>query len=64
MVITELKSFGLKLVALLISSPIFAAALLIILENIEKAWKENNRKKKFWTLTMLMIFIGIFLGWL
>ncbi|MCI5052510.1 MAG: hypothetical protein MRY21_05175 [Simkaniaceae bacterium] len=60
----ELKWFGLKLLMLLIIAPLFASALLYIIEKIELAWKENNRRKKFWALTMLMIFLGVFLGWL
>jgi hypothetical protein len=60
----EFKIFGLKVLCLLIVAPIFASALLQILDKIEKAWKENDRKKKFWSLTMLMIFVGVILGWL
>jgi len=60
----EFKSFGLKVLYLLIAAPLFASSLLFIIEKLEKAWKENNRAKKFWALTMLMIVVGIILGWL
>jgi|GEM_PF-1167775 len=60
----ELKIFGLKVLCLLIVAPIFASGLLQVIDKLEKAWKENDRKKKFWSLTLLMIFVGIILGWL
>ena len=60
----EFKHFGLKIACLLIAAPLLASSLLYIIEKLERAWKLGDRKKKFWSLTMLMIFIGIILGWL
>lgn len=62
--LTELKIFGLKVLFLIIAAPLLASALLFIIDKLEKAWKLGDRKKKFWALTMLMIFVGVLLGWL
>lgn len=60
----EFKIFGIKFLSLAISAPVIAGGLLAISEKLEAAWKTNTKSKKFWALTMLVLFLGVCLGWL
>jgi hypothetical protein len=60
----EFKIFGLKAVSLAITAPLLDSSLLYIIGKIQTAWKIGDQKKKFFALTMLMVFIGVSLGWL
>jgi hypothetical protein len=60
----EFKWLSIKVLCLVIVAPLLASSLLYIIEKIEHAWKIGNRRKKFMALTMLMIFMGVCLGWL
>lgn len=61
---TYMKVFLLKFVGLIISTPLLGYGALLIIENIEAAWKSNNRKKKWFALSMAMFALAILLGWL
>lgn len=60
----ELKILGIKFLALLLATPIMGWIMMGCAEIFEKAWKTNNRKKK-WLVScgwfMLLAAIG---GWL
>ena len=62
--VSEFKIFFLKLISLILVAPIAGYALLLSSEQIEKAWKLGKRKKKWFALTSLFVFLAIVFGWL
>ncbi len=60
----EFKMLGMKVLCLVIVAPLLASSLLYIIEKLESAWAVRSRKKKFYALTMLMVFVGVCCGWL
>lgn len=59
----EIKQFLLKLVGLIIVSPLVGFIVLDIIKHIEIA-KKAKGKKKWLALSIIGILIGILLGWL
>lgn len=51
-----------RLCILLVVSPIFAYAILLSIDELEKACKTGSRKKKWVALTLSLISLGIALG--
>ena len=60
----EGKHILFKFLTLIIIAPFFGYGILLIAENIIKSWKTKNRMKKWWSITMAIICLGIMLGWL
>lgn len=61
----EVKLFAIRLTGLVIATPIMGYILMLCGEKFEKAWKTNNRKKK-WLASCGLFFLlaaGI-AGWL
>ena len=60
----ELKVFGMKFLGLALSAPFFGFALLKLSEEIEKAWKSNDKKKKWIALCLAYFVFAILSGFL
>lgn len=60
----EIKLFSFKFALLLIFAPILGYVMLKFIENVEDAWKTNNRKKKWVVLSAIVAFIAGWVGWL
>lgn len=60
----ELKIFGIKLAFLVCVSPVFGIIFLRSAESFEKAWKSNNRRKKWIAISALFFGIAVIGGWL
>lgn len=61
-VLIELKHILFKLISLLIITPIFGYGILVSVESLIKAWKTNNRVKKWFAITTTLLFLAIALG--
>lgn len=62
--IQELKMLGIKFLILLVISPILGLVFLPSAELFEKAWKSNDRKKKWMAVTGLFVIVAVIGGWL
>lgn len=51
-----------RLISLLVITPIFGYGILISIEHLMKAWKTNNRFKKWLVITEILLFLAIALG--
>ncbi|MFA6119146.1 MAG: hypothetical protein WCT85_06465 [Parachlamydiales bacterium] len=58
----EIKHIIIRLVTLLILTPVFGYGVLLSIESLIKAWKSNNRKKKWIAITITLLFLSIALG--
>ena len=61
-VLDTLKILGWKLLALIVTAPFAGIALVSLSEEIEKAWKSNNRKKKWVAMSLLYFGIAVLCG--
>jgi len=60
--ILEGKHILFRLFTLLIITPIFGYGLLASIEHLIKAWKTNNKVKKWLAITEILLFLAIALG--
>jgi len=60
----ELKILTIKLVGLLIMTPIMGYGLLRCVESLEKAWKSNNRRKRWFVMCGVFFLLATIGGWL
>jgi len=60
----ELQHLGIRLAGLIIATPIMGYALMKFAESFEKAWKTNDRKKKWIISCWLFVFLAVIGGWL
>ena len=60
----ELKVFGVKLIILMVTSPMAGFFFLRFIDEIEVAWKPNNRKRKWIYCSIIFMFFPVMLGWL
>ena len=60
----ELKFFLIKLAGILLAAPIMGWGILLCAESFEKAWKTNNRRKKWMVSCGEFILLAILGGWL
>ena len=60
----ELREFLIKFAIMIILAPLMGYALLVYFENTEKAWKSNNRKKRWFVMCGFFILLAIIGGWL
>ena len=58
----EIKHILFKLLSLVIITPIFGYGILCSLESLEKAWKSGNKIKKWFAITLTLLFLAIALG--
>ena len=58
----ELQKILVKLITLIIITPIFGYGVLLSIESLIKAWKSNNRIKKWLAITSILLFLAIALG--
>ena len=61
-IILEGKHILFRLFTLLIITPIFGYGILLSVESLIKAWKTNNRVKKWIAITGVLLFLSIALG--
>lgn len=62
--IHELKILGLKFLILAAGSPIMGFFFLKFIDQIEEAWKTNNRRKKWIACSGFFILFAAMSGWL
>lgn len=60
--LAELRHVLLRLLILVIIAPCLAYVILQCIEDLQKAWKTHNRKKKWYILTKYLILLGIAFG--
>lgn len=63
-VVHELRVIGIRLVGLLIMTPLVGYLLLRIAEQTEKEWKSGSRKKKWGMMCGLFFMVAVIAGWL
>ena len=61
-ILFELKHMFFKLISLLILMPILGYGILVSVETLIKAWKTNNKVKKWFAITTTLLFLAIALG--
>lgn len=59
---TPIEQFLLDLGKILISSIFFSYGTLLLINNIQQAWKSKDNKKKWFALYMVFVCLSIFLG--
>lgn len=60
--LAELRHVLWRLLILVIIAPCVAYVILQCIEDLQKAWKTHNRKKKWYILTKCLILLGIAFG--
>ncbi len=60
----QLKTFGLKLIGLIILTPLMGYGFLRCYEYSEKVWKTNNRKKRWLVMCGIFFLLACIGGWL
>ena len=60
----ELKRIAIKLVGTLLITPIMGYGMLKSAEVFAKAWKSNNRKKRWLVMCGVFFFLAVIGGWL
>lgn len=55
--------FLIRLVALMIVTPFIGIILVRVLEGFEKAWKSNQKKKRWMACCVAFIGLALALGW-
>jgi hypothetical protein len=61
---SEFKFFGIKVLCVLLVSPIMGWILMTSVESFEKSWKTNNRKKKWIASIGMFLLLAVIAGWL
>ena len=61
-ILIEIKHILFRFITLLIIAPIFGYGILLSIESLIKAWKTNNRVKKWLAITATLLFLSIALG--
>lgn len=61
---SEARHVLIRLIMLLILAPLTAYVMLQCIEDLQKAWKTQNKKKKWRTMTLCLIYLGIIFGFL
>jgi len=61
---SEMQHILYKLLSIAVIAPILGYGVLYTVENLEKAWKSGNKVKKWYTITLALVFIAIALGYL
>ena len=60
----ELKFFAIKLLGVLILMPFMGFIFLQLFERAEKAWKTNNRRKRWYVMCGVFFILACIGGWL
>ncbi len=60
----ELKIFAIKLLCLLIATPIMGWVIMRLAESFEKAWKTNNQRKKWMVSCGVFMLLAVISDWL
>ena len=60
----ELKIFAMKLAGVLLAAPIMGWVILGSAESFEKAWKTNNRRKRWLVCCGIFLVLAGISGWL
>lgn len=63
-ILLEGKQILFKLLTLILIAPIIGYGVLFSTESLIKAWKTNNRFKKWLAITGTIVFLAIVFGWL
>jgi hypothetical protein len=58
----ELGKFGIKLLTLAVSAPIFGWGLLQLALTIEKAWKTNDTRKRWIAMSLMYFAVALLFG--
>lgn len=59
-----LRHFIIKFGSLLLLTPLFGYLLMDAIDSIERAWKSNNKKRKWLVSCALFFLLAIIAGWL
>ncbi len=51
-----------RLLFLLVATPIFAIGLMYSIDSLKAAWKSGSKVKKWFALTLSLLFLAIALG--
>jgi quinol-cytochrome oxidoreductase complex cytochrome b subunit len=62
--IYELKILGLKFIVLVAISPMLGFFFLKFIDQVEEAWKTNNRRKKWIVCSIFFMLFAVLSGWL
>lgn len=60
----ELKFFLIRLIVLIVLTPLAGFVFLHYTEYVEKTWKMNNRRKKWFILCQIFFLLACLGGWL
>lgn len=60
--LAELRHVLLRLLILVIIAPCVAYVILQCIEDLQKAWKTHNSRRKWYILTKCLILLGIAFG--
>lgn len=60
--LAELRHVLLRLLLLVVIAPCIAYVILQCIEDLQKAWKTHDMKKKWYILTKCLILLGIVFG--
>lgn len=60
--LAELRHVLWRLFMLVLLAPLVAYVILQCIEDLQKAWKTHNKKKKWFALTICLISLGIVFG--
>jgi hypothetical protein len=60
----ELKMFAIKLLCLLLATPLMGWVIMKLAESFEKSWKTNNRRKKWMVSCGVFMLLAVISGWL
>ena len=58
----EVKHILIRLLFLLIVTPIFSYTLMNCIDDLKVSWKSDNKKRKWVSLTLTFLFLAIALG--
>lgn len=60
----ELIKIGIRLIGILLITPIMGYGMLKSFDLLERAWKSNNRRKRWLVMCGLFFFLAVIGGWL
>jgi hypothetical protein len=60
----ELKNLSIKFLLLLLATPLMGWVIMRSAESFEKAWKTNNRRKKWMASCGVFMILAAISGWL